>query len=280
MKLQEERYPLYHITDLDGLWGILHDDKMIAKPKLGEAVCFSRDPTYSYVLGTEKIFIARITVDSEKLSHNYKIVPFCSQSPWVKGKRVEAEERVYKTIKNIGKYITDITPMYNFKEVRHDKYFIDMYFKFLKKYPHIENKLFPDLEDTSYISDEICGVYKDGEKLQSFTEETAAEVVWNYFDLASRYEDAEDFEEADWQHSHFTAGSPDVLASEVFADDLNGCDLIWTTYREIHIRAQDVSKYDWLKNLGLPVIEEDYHSQFEDMFNPDFQDCEEPLEDY
>lgn len=278
MKLQEERYPLYHITDLDGLFGILHDDQMNAKPRLGEAVCFSRDPTYNYVLGTEKIFIARITVDSEKLSHNYKIVPFCSQSPWIKGKRVEAEERVYKTIKNAGKYITDITPMYNFNEVRHDKYFIDTYFKFLKKYPHIKNKLFPDLEDISSVSDEISGIYKNGKKIKGFTEETATEVVWNYFNLASRYEDEE---EASWEHARFTgAPSPDVLASDIFEKDLQGCDLIWTSYREIHVRAQNMSKYDWVKVIDLPLIEEDYHSQFEDMFNPNVQDVEEPLEDY
>lgn len=267
MKLQEERYPLYHITDHAGLFGILHEDQMIAKPKLGEAVCFSRDPNYNYVLGTEKIFIARIVIDSEKLSHNYKIVPFCSQSPWVKGKRVEAEERVYKTIKNVGRYITDIIPLYNFNECKYDKYYIDAFFKFLKKYPHIKNRLFSNLEDISDISDEICGIYKNGKKVKGFTEETAADTVWYYFDLASKYEDEQ---EASWEHSHFTAGSPDVLADEIYADDLKGHDLIWTTYREIHIRAQDMSKYDWVKVIDLPLIEEDYHSQFESMLNPDF----------
>ena len=164
--------PLYHYTS-NKLEKILKSDSLIKKdPYKGkECVCFTRDPLYSYDGG----IYPRLKLDQNKLridgyipkpidefgdeklgnikdSTDRKHIksPFHGTTEW------EFEERIYKTIKNLGKYIISIQiPKSSEKSIRisgivNDNvwqtqwYSPEGYIKlpfietYLKKYPHIK----------------------------------------------------------------------------------------------------------------------------------------------
>lgn len=93
---------LYHITDIYGLFGILNSDSFRKKRENG--ISFTRNKNFK---GWNERFQIYITVDGEKLSHTYKIVPFHDQL--MRKDLDEFEERIFvDKIPDATKYIKSI----------------------------------------------------------------------------------------------------------------------------------------------------------------------------
>lgn len=91
---------LYHVMDIDKFVNLLNYD-ILKKP-----TSFTRNKDYDYVVGRGKDYTYQIRIDGDKLSNNYKIKPVNQGGGWVSD---EYEELVNVDIKNVGKYILDIT---------------------------------------------------------------------------------------------------------------------------------------------------------------------------
>ena len=100
---------LYHCTTKDGLEKILRSNMLKASPE--ESVCLTRDRRH--VPGSAYCTF-RITLDRDKLAANYKIIPYGKPADeWYAGRSEasESEERVYKNITDVARYIVDIQPI-------------------------------------------------------------------------------------------------------------------------------------------------------------------------
>jgi hypothetical protein len=141
---------LYHTMTTEKFRSVLHSD-ILLKP-----TSFSRNKNYDSVVGRDQSYTYQIKIDGDKLSNNYKIEPVYDGKGWVYD---EYEERVDKTIKNIGKYILDIIiinkKFYNWKNKGFKKGTYNIYAgygnkyielsedieEYINKYPHIKLKV-------------------------------------------------------------------------------------------------------------------------------------------
>ena len=141
---------LYHTMTTKKFQSLLHSD-ILLKP-----TSFSRNKNYDSVVGRDQSYTYQIKIDGDKLSNNYKIEPVYDGKGWVYD---EYEERVDKTIKNIGKYILDIIiiskKFYNWKNKGFKKGTYNIYVgyenkyielsedieEYINKYPHIKLKV-------------------------------------------------------------------------------------------------------------------------------------------
>jgi hypothetical protein len=170
--LKGGRQPLYHYTFLFRLSSIIESDTLKmgnpARPRGSKAICVTRNPHFSHD-GAE--LECRIVLDYDKLKNDgYRSHPFDevgtvtkttksmnlikSHFPSIKqGKRnihhgldlpkigdgleVEFEERIYRNINNIGKYIISI-------EFSNESALLGLngLYKYLEEYPHIRIKVF------------------------------------------------------------------------------------------------------------------------------------------
>jgi hypothetical protein len=191
--LKGGRQPLYHYTFLGRLPSIIESDTLKmgnpARPRDSKAICVTRNPYFSHD-GAE--LECRIVLDYDRLKNDgYRSYPFDeigtvtkdtknmnyikSNFPSVKqGKRtiqhgldlpkigngleVEFEERIYRNVKNIGKYIISIDFSNKSNLLRLSE--LD---KYLEEYPHIRIKIFDKKykSKTKDITDELV----DKEKL-------------------------------------------------------------------------------------------------------------------
>ena len=168
---------LYHNTDLQGMLHILQNDILEESGHFGntrkktDAISLTRNKRYNYVYGMEKKYIYKLTIDGNKLSHNYEIYPKVDP----RYGRKESEEQVKGPIRRIGKYIlkieytnikqndiNEISPLLLKAE--------DLLRIYLKKYPSIEIE-FLLKEDLNSFKKEISGFYKNGKKIYSFMNE-------------------------------------------------------------------------------------------------------------
>lgn len=98
---------LYHFTDDYGLEGILESNQLLASTTNANHVSLTRDKRGWHVGVADNI--ARISLDGNAISNNYKISPYA----WEESDRgtggTESEEAVLiNKIDNIKKYITSI----------------------------------------------------------------------------------------------------------------------------------------------------------------------------
>lgn len=116
---------IYHFTTADGLFGILKMNKIIANririgKKAFNAVSFTRNKNFLNVkrlgLAGNQEIIGYLSVDGNKLSNNYKIIPFNYYTRIPPEHAVdldkltydEDEEIVAKDVLNVDNYITEI----------------------------------------------------------------------------------------------------------------------------------------------------------------------------
>lgn len=192
--LEGSRQPLYHYTFLSRLSSIIESNILKmgtpARPRGSKAICLTRNPYFSHDgVGLE----CRISLDYDKLKNDgYRSHPFDevgtvtkdtkninfikSNFPSIKqGKRniqhgldlpkigtgleVEFEERIYKDIKNIGKYIISIDFSNESTALR-----LSVLDRYLEEYPHIKIKVF----DEKYKSQtkDITNKITDKEKIK------------------------------------------------------------------------------------------------------------------
>jgi hypothetical protein len=102
----KQRGTLYHFTDGIGLMGILKTNELLASEDV-KHVSLTRDKQAWYVGTLDNAF--RISLDGDKISNKYKIIPYA----WSGGDRgtgeTESEEAVLTDkITNIRDYIIDI----------------------------------------------------------------------------------------------------------------------------------------------------------------------------
>ena len=98
---------LYHFTDDIGLEGILKSNQLLASTTNDNHVSLTRDKNGWYV-GT-KNNIARISLDGNSISNNYKISPYAwDQSDRGAGETESEEAVLTDKIDNVKKYITFI----------------------------------------------------------------------------------------------------------------------------------------------------------------------------
>ena len=225
---------LYHVTTWKNLVKIMKEDVLGLRDRY---VSFSRNPRYTYISGQLEGKQVQLVIDGNKLSNRYKIEQYADQGSWVEGKRFEAEERVKGQIRDIGKYIIEIRLLQDIYDV--DPGELDIYFTYLSKYKHLENLLFPDKQNYHDL-DNLWGIYKNGKKVKSFTEDNIAEVCFEFFKLEQYYDDEMS------QGSYFGSFDPGILP---FSGELDGYDLVWVFSDGIQVRCQNPNQYKYLEKI-------------------------------
>jgi len=166
-KFLENNYsPLYHYTNMSNLYNIIKTNILKThKPYIGEkCISFSRNPIYKY---DDSSYRPRLKLDQNKLRLNgYKPIPINEFGKPVNNISIpdfkpslrkydnnyippqlqnycewEYEERIYKDIKNINKYIISIQFPNNVSNIIIND-FLENHKSEMKKYPDIKIELY------------------------------------------------------------------------------------------------------------------------------------------
>ena len=93
---------LYHYTSINSLFSILKDNKL---KLFTSSICFTRNKNLAKIT---EFTHCRLVIDGDKLSNNYKLIPYDFRYYDEDWEDDECEERCGKEINNVLKYIIRI----------------------------------------------------------------------------------------------------------------------------------------------------------------------------